>query len=253
MDDNAAMMPYSELRPRFGPALTPAQAIEGTPGCGAESYSPPELAAIRAMAYYSRDYLTAKHPDLGRTGAVCPFTAGALDRDLLHITAYRLEATDEVDLLDALAAVQRSLIEAGRGDGDRARIFRSMIVTFPFIAETDAPELIQKVQKELKPDYLREGLMIGEFYPECSAPGVHNADFRPLQSPVTSIAIRYMTPQDAPFMLQDARHRELYESYFGDEGRRRIQNLLDARTACPVTQIAGTDRALIRSYNSNTD
>ena len=141
------------------------------------------------------------------------------------------------------------MIERGRLDDPRDRIFRSIIVTFPSIAESDAPPLIEKVQRELKPDFLRDGLMIGEFYPECPAPGIHNAAFRALQSPVTAIAIRHMTLQDAPFMLQHARHRELYEEYFGDEGRQRIQALLDARIGCPVTQIAGTDPYLVPQRN----
>ena len=129
----------------------------------------------------------------------------------------------------------------------RDRIFRSIIVTFPFIAGSDAPPLIQEVQRELKPDFLRDGLMIGEFYPECPAPGIHNAAFRALQSPVTAIAIRHMTPQDAPFMLQHFRHRELYEEYFGDEGRQRIQALLDARVGCPLTQTPAPILTLYRS------
>lgn len=234
----------------LGPLLTPAQAIEDPPGSTAEAYQAVELAAIREMAHYSRDFLTARHPDLGRPGAVCPFTAGALQRDLLTITAFRAKAKNKASLVDALTRLRRALIDCGRSDDPRDRIFRSIIVVFPFIAEGDAPRLIQEVQQELKPDFLRDGLMIGEFYPHCPAPGIHNAAFRALQSPVTSIAIRHMTPQDAPFMLQHPRHRELYEEYFGDEGRQRIQALLDARVGCPVTQIAGTDPSLVPQRHS---
>ena len=233
----------------LGPLLTPAQAIEDPPGFAADAYQPAELATIREMAYYSRDFLTARHPDLGRPGAVCPFTAGALQRDLLTITAFRSKSGDKAALLEALTCLQRVMIECGKSDDPRDRIFRSVIVTFPFIAERDAPPLIEKVQRELKPYFLSDGLMIGEFYPECPAPGIHNAAFRALQSPVTSIAIRHMTPRDAPFMLPHPRHRELYEEYFGEDGRQRIQALLDARVGCPVAQIAGTDPSLVPPRN----
>jgi hypothetical protein len=230
---------------QFGPLLTPAQALAEPLSPPAQVYAPVELAAIREMARFSVNYLTAKHPDLGRLGPICPFMAGALQRDMLTITAFRLEATDEAILVEALASLRRIMVESGKSDDSRDHIFRSIIVTFPLLEKNQAPSLIEKAQRQLKPDFLREGLMIGEFYPDCPTPGLHNASFRALQAPVTSIAMRQMTVQDAPFMLQNRRHIELYEDHFGDEGRRRIQDLLDARDGCPMTRITDTNSALL--------
>lgn len=236
------------VSPHFCAFLTPSQAIADDRPLFA-GQEPVELAAIRQMALYSRDFLMAKHPKLGRPGAVCPFLAGALQRNLLTITAYMSDSTEEDAVAEAIGGLRQQLIESGRADASGDRIFRSIIITFPFIPESNAPALIQAVQRKLKPDFLREGLMIGEFYPSCPAPGIHNAEFRPLQSPISAIAIRHMTPQDAPFMLQDPRHRELYEDFFGQDGRNRIQNLLDARIGCPVTQISGTDQSLVPPHD----
>lgn len=76
--------------------------------------------------------------------------------------------------------------------------------------------------------------MIGEFYPTCPEPGLHNPAFRPLDTPVPALAIRYITKFDAPFMLGDPAYEAGYVERFGDEGVRRLTRLKARSAGCPV-------------------
>ncbi|MEO0867043.1 MAG: DUF6875 domain-containing protein, partial [Cyanobacteria bacterium J06642_11] len=57
-----------------------------------------------------------------------------------------------------------------------------------------------RIQRRLKPFFVEKRLMLGEFYPGNQSPGLHNPDFRPLQSPVPMLVIRSMTEPDLPFL-----------------------------------------------------
>jgi hypothetical protein len=198
---------------------------------------------LLAMARYCRDFLTRPSPQVGRSGPVCPFTSRAIARGTLLITACTLNDADGRPLTEALGVLREAFLTHDASLSEENQLFHSVVVVFPGLPADEAPALIEEAQRSLKPDYVDAGLMIGEFYPGCPAPGLHNADFRPLQSPVPAIAIRHMTPQDAPFMLGDPRFRESYERRFGEEGSRRVQDLLDRRAGCPVARIAGPPSA----------
>jgi len=75
----------------------------------------------------------------------------------------------------------------------------------------DAPLLVDRTQELLKTEFVRGGLMVGEFHPgPPSAPGLWNKDFRPLRSPVPLLAIRHMVPSDRPFLTGNADHLAAY-------------------------------------------
>ena len=73
---------------------------------------------------------------------------------------------------------------------------------FPGISDADAPAFIDAVQARLKPQFVADGLMLGQFHALNNEPGLHNQEFRPLRSPIPLLAIRFMVDSDLPFLTE---------------------------------------------------
>ena len=209
----------------FGPLLTPEEIYLSYEN-GNQYYDRPQLSTLNVFAHYIADYLTAENAQLGRKGPVCPFIKGAIERDYLHMTCCSFDSSQEESLHSVMDRMRVEFIswrQPGKFDNDE--IYRSVVVLFPYLDAVEHADLIENVQKSLKFSFVEQGLMIGEFYPTCMAPGLHNPDFRPFQAPVLSLAIRYMTVFDAPFMMGDERYIESFCQRFGDSGRKRVESL----------------------------
>lgn len=170
-------------------------------------------AALTTLVHWIRDFLCEPHRELGRGGNVCPYTAPALKRYTLWFTAITEENPSEETILEALQIYRDWFLELEPTDVNRA-IFKSIIIAFPTINAEKAPEYIDAVQAALKSDFVRNGLMIGQFHEGCPEPGLHNADFRPLQSPIPLLAIRNMVRTDIPFLAHDEELMEAYSKLF---------------------------------------
>ena len=164
--------------------------------------------AMTALLGWIESYLTRGHPDLGRTGAVCPFTKQAAKLDTVRVAVSHAAAADEDEVF--------SLIRTCFGELERIPCkpgmehFRTIIVGFPDCAEADGIAMLQRVQARHKFHSLSRFRMIGMMHADSDAPGLWNPDFRPLRSSMPVLAIRYLVEQDAPFA---ARHPLLMAPY----------------------------------------
>lgn len=68
-------------------------------------------AAMTTLADWVESYLMRAHPDLGRTGAVCPFTKQAAKIDTVRLAISRAGAEDEEE---AFSLIRRTFAEARR-------------------------------------------------------------------------------------------------------------------------------------------
>lgn len=152
------------------------------------------------------DYLAQPHNDLGRAGPVCPFARSALDRDLLWFTVVRGEAPAVVDVVAELHDFTETFLSLPPESGPDS-LLKAVFILFPDVVDT---ALIDLVQQSLKSDFVDAGLMVGQFYTGCTEPGLWNPDFRPLQSPIPLIAIRYMVSSDFPFLNTNSAWVESY-------------------------------------------
>ena len=170
---------------------------------------------LRRILEWGRDFLCQGHPDLGRSGAVCPYVPPALEKNLLWLASHR-----GLNSRSAIRQVIRGYrdwfeeIEPTAWPGAR---FKAFIVVFPGVPPGDAPDVIDVVQRELKPEFVARGLMLGEFHPDCPSPGVRNPGFRPLQSPLPLLVIRHMLPMDFLFLDGEARFVTAYLDHFADD------------------------------------
>ncbi|EEA04230.1 conserved hypothetical protein [Burkholderia sp. H160] len=96
----------------------------------------------------------------------------------------------------------------------------------------DASGAIEFVQKQLKPMFVERHLMIGQFFPDCAEPGLHNRAFRPLQTPVPLLAIRHMVLSDIAFLYGNERYMTAYLENFEERGTVALQQF-EATTEAP--------------------
>ena len=202
----------------FGPRVTISEVMTGEWGGALEGYDACARTALAAMARYVLQFLTAEHLDLGRPGAVCPFARQAADHGLIRITA--CSSSNEAAIVRGVRRLRNELAELDgwpeAGGGER---HRAIVAVFPRLSGPEGARMIERIQKSLKLSFIKGRLMIGQFYPGCSEPGLWNPDFRPLQSPVISLAMRTITILDAPFMLERAAYGAAFVRTFGAAGK----------------------------------
>jgi len=140
---------------------------------------------------------------VGRTGNVCPFVPEAMMRGSLKFSVLPLRnrgiaARAEIEAI--VNAFRDHFLEKEKADG-KIDIFGSMIMLFPDVTPEEATDVIDPSQRKLKPTFLKEGLMLGEFHPLSTTPGLRNPAFRPLRSPIPLLAIRHMVESDVDFLM----------------------------------------------------
>lgn len=176
--------------------LSLKQALHGGPAPGAA----PELQSVyQDIGKWITSYLMRAHPDLGRPGDVCPFTAQASRLDTIRIGVCGATGSDVARIAGVMRACCRQLQSIPCPA--TMRHFRTVVVGFPNIRDRQGLESLKAAQTQLKLHTLMRGLMIGRFYQTSDDPGLWNPDFRPLRSPIPLLAIRHLVENDAPFVI----------------------------------------------------
>ena len=160
------------------------------------------------LTHWIAEHLVHPHPDLGRDGPVCPFIRQTANHHALWAAVVR--GGDELSVEDLSAAVldAHELYDRLRaGEPDDRRL--TAVTIFPGLTRTDR---IDAVHRRHKTEVVRDGLMLGQFYPGCRVPGLWNAAFHPLDAPLPMLVIRPMLATVYPFLV--ARTDWLY-AYFG--------------------------------------
>ena len=158
------------------------------------------------------NFLAKPHPNLGRSGLVCPFVPRSLQLNNIHFKVIRAKNLEQQQLEEIVSSYRDIFLELEPTEGE-ATLNKAILLIFPDVQEDDF-KLIERVQQKLKPLFVESGLMIGEFHKHNESPGLHNPNFRPLRSPIPMLAIRFMVEADLPFL-----------QLMSDEPRLRIQYL----------------------------
>jgi hypothetical protein len=158
---------------------------------------------LAVTAAWMRRFLARPHRELGRSGPVCPFVPGAIVQDTIWLADCSLGRGERQAIIEIIGLFRDLFLNLEPKSGDAAG-WKAMVIVFPNVPVEDA-DVIDSVQSELKARFVDAGLMIGEFHERNESPGLRNADFRPLRSPIPALAIRHMVETDLPFL-----HRTLY-------------------------------------------
>ena len=92
-------------------------------------------------------------------------------------------------------------------------IFRTYIILFPTVVPSEAASLIDFTHPLLKPHFVEKGFMLGQFYPDCEIGGVHNINFKSLQSPMPLYVIRNIVLNDHLFLNDNQEYLRAYLRY----------------------------------------
>ena len=156
---------------------------------------------MRATIKWIREYVVMPHRELGRPGPVCPFVMPALRLQCVWISVVEDVVSDIVCVCSVLNHFMTLYNTTEQTAGSDSKL-RTFIVVFPAIGGSGSSELMKRVHTAMKPSVVEQGLMLGEFYPCNTSPGVRNPSFFPLRSPVPLFVLRHMVPGDLVFLTK---------------------------------------------------
>lgn len=188
---------------------------------------------FQEMLCYVREFLARPNPLIGRPGFTCPFIPSALRLNSVFLSVIR---TGEETSKDMLVKMIRNFIPkflALPPNSGTKQMYKAAILILPDVQLQDAPVFIDGVQRELKPEFVKKGLMLGEFHMLNNTPGLRNPNFFPLRTPIPSLAIRFMAASDIVFLATDTYQPEivsdLLNAYIARFGAKDTKEVLHAK------------------------
>ncbi|MGZ5044143.1 MAG: DUF6875 domain-containing protein [Methylobacter sp.] len=169
---------------------------------------------LKGIKSWINEFLCSPHPSLGRVGNVCPFTREAINKDTIYFSlenSFYLDKDIEIKIISSQINLFKSLKVDNRED------YKVIINAYPYLDKSEYIK-IELIQNELKPLFVEENLMIGQFYPGCKEKGLWNDKFFPLDSPISLLAIRNMAITDIAFLISTNSFLEKYLQVFGKRG-----------------------------------
>ncbi len=199
-----------------------------------------DLPYLIEITEWVKDFLGNPHPDLGRPGPVCPFVPQSLKSNNLQLAVIRPQKL-ETKQIEEIVFLYRDIFLKIEPRVGQAALNKAIILIFPDVHIDDTSRLIDSVQQKLKPFFVEQGLMLGEFHNRTESPGLHNPNFRPLRSPIPLLAIRHMVESDLPFLQATddlglrIRFLLAYLQLFDQDGKDSL-NLSHARRLLALTR-----------------
>ena len=154
---------------------------------------------IVQVVEWVHEYLAKPHKDLGRSGAVCPFVPFSLKSNAIYLAKIEQGQLDTCSMSKIIKEFGDLFVQKS-GSNQNRNLNNAFIVVFTSLGR-DQTHLVDEVQNALKPYFVEQGLMLGEFHSKNEGSGLRNPNFKPLRSPVPLLAIRYMVDSDLPFMM----------------------------------------------------
>jgi hypothetical protein len=176
-----------------------------------ENSSQEELIGIKN---WINEFLCSPHPSLGREGNVCPFTREAINKNTIYFALEKscyLNKSIEIKKISGQIKLFKTLKVNSHDE------YKVIINAYPYLDKSEYIK-IELIQNELKPLFVEENLMIGQFYPGCREKGLWNDNFFPLDSPISLLAIRNMAITDIAFLMSTNSFLDKYLQVFGQKG-----------------------------------
>lgn len=146
-----------------------------------------------------QQFVIRAHPDLGRSGAVCPRLIPALRADTVWFVALGVSGASPQHAISA-GHLLRELFDDLATGGHRSS--SALLGFFPHLSAEHAAEFIDGGHRLLRPGFVEQGLMLGEFHPRSTVGSVHNSALPVMRCPAPMFAVRAMTPHDVLFLDQ---------------------------------------------------
>jgi hypothetical protein len=159
--------------------------------------------ALRAVAEWIKTFVVRPHDELGRSGSVCPFVPGSVERQTLWLAPEQIGDGGVPHVVELMNGYKRRLLERGTGptDGDGTNYNVVVVVLTDLPAERAEGVLDDVLQHIAVPSYVEDGIVFGPFYVGNRATAIYNEGFRPFQSPVPFLFVRHGVVSDWKFFL----------------------------------------------------
>ena len=175
-----------------------------------------DLDALHAVADWIESYVVQPHKDLGRPGPVCPFVPGALERRTFWLAPEQIADWDVPAVVELIDAYRKRFRDARPTDGDDAK-YKVIVVVFTDMPADRAQGVLDGVLEQLAvPVYAEDGIVFGPFYEGHEGTAIYNSSFRPFQSPVPFLFVRYGVISDWKFFLDNEDLFNLWARRFGE-------------------------------------
>jgi hypothetical protein len=175
-----------------------------------------DLDALRAVADWIRTFVARPHKDLGRAGPVCPFVPGGLERKTLWLAPEQIADRDVPDVVELISGYKRLFLDAQPTDGDEAN-YKVIVVVFTDLPANRARGVFDDVLQHLAvPSYAQDGIVFGPFFEGNKGTAIYNSSFRPFQSPVPFLFVRYGVISDWKFFLDNEDWLNLWARRYGE-------------------------------------
>ncbi len=161
------------------------------------------------------NFLEKSNKNLGRTGAVCPYVQYAEEKEYFKVGIFEQPNPVQSHIVNLIRGLKDTFLSMPPLQ-KKDKKFKAITVLFPALTQSQIYHIIDDVQLQLKPEFVKQGMMIGQFYENCQQGGLRNSNFKPLQSPVPLLAIRYMVETDWPFLEGDKILEQAYQTFFGE-------------------------------------
>jgi uncharacterized protein DUF6875 len=173
--------------------------------------------ALETVDTWLTEYISATHPEIGRTGPICPFVSPSRKNRTMEIRLRLVGHAPSVELVEEIARSSLREFELTTWQG-RNPMLQAMVVVLPDLRSEDTA-LLDQAQSRVKDDFVARGLMIGQFHENCTVTAARNPRFAVSRAPVPVLAIRAIALHDV-FFLSDRPHwfqkyREKFGKFFG--------------------------------------
>jgi hypothetical protein len=171
---------------------------------------------IQILREWIFNYVSKPNISLGRKGDVCPFTGKSILQNQFYFSLEECRETNVLSLSAIILGYKALFEKLNIGNSEnlqKENIFNAIVVMFPNIAPDNYKRIVS-TQSELKATFVNDGFMIGQFFPGCRHPGIHNENFHPLDSPVPLLVIRNMVKTDWLFLKGNPIFEQAYTKLF---------------------------------------
>jgi hypothetical protein len=181
-----------------------------------------DLAALRTVADWIRNFVVRPHKDLGRDGPVCPFVPEALERKTLWLAPEHIADRSVADVVRLINGYKTQFLRTQPISGEGVD-YKTIVVVFSDLSADRAKGLFDDVLKQLAVrSYVDDGVVFGAFYESNEATAIYNRGFRPFTPPVPFLLMRHAVLSDWKFFLDDDDWLDRWAHRYGESAVRAL-------------------------------
>lgn len=181
--------------------------------------SPQDLEIANCVLNWAKEYLMKENPNINRpngNNVVCPFVSTSIDNNSFYIVVHKEVNGESVEHIETIMYSYLEPFKSQGPFGTNDKQKKALLVVFPNIP-TDQSRALDIVHQNIKTQFVSEGLMVGQFHPNCEEKGIYNLGFLVSIAPYPLIAIRHMTIHDILFLGENELWFNEYNIRFGEK------------------------------------